>query len=170
MYLRLRTHFDRYTQMCPRCENKQPYNRRTRLCINMHNSAKLRCGKLGGKCGKAHGIVGETKFFTRYRLYMERQYTLRIHFYDMLRAGTLKSSVKWIGNVISTYTKKACVFRQNKSPETSRLNSDKVLFSFARGRERCDRNSHAVFLRPGVDFATTGSEITGISTSSTKLK
>ena len=52
----------------------------------------------------------------------------------------------------------------------SRLNSDKVLFSFARGRERCDRNGHAVFLRPGVDFATTGSEITGISTSSTKLK
>ena len=53
---------------------------------------------------------------------------------------------------------------------TRRLNSDKVLFSFARGRERCDRNGHAVFLRPGVDFATTGSEITGISTSSTKLK
>ena len=53
---------------------------------------------------------------------------------------------------------------------TGRLNSDKVLFSFARGRERCDRNGHAVFLRPGVDFATTGSEITGISTSSTKLK
>ena len=52
----------------------------------------------------------------------------------------------------------------------SRLNSDKVLFSFARGRERCDRNGHAVFLRPRVDFATTGSEITGISTSSTKLK
>ena len=57
-----------------------------------------------------------------------------------------------------------------KSPVTARLNSDKVLFSFARGRERCDRNGHAVFLRPGVDFATTGSEITGISTSSTKLK
>ena len=38
------------------------------------------------------------------------------------------------------------------------------------GRERCDRNGHAVFLRPEVDFATTGSEITGISTSSTKLK
>lgn len=52
----------------------------------------------------------------------------------------------------------------------TRLNSDKVLFSFARGRERCDRNGHAVFLRPGVDFAITGSEITGISTSSTKLK
>ena len=57
-----------------------------------------------------------------------------------------------------------------KKPETVRLNSDKVLFSFARGRERCDRNGHAVFLRPGVDSATTGSEITGISTSSTKLK
>ena len=55
-------------------------------------------------------------------------------------------------------------------PYRSRLNSDKVLFSFARGRERCDRNGHAVFLRPEVDFATTGSEITGISTSSTKLK
>lgn len=55
-------------------------------------------------------------------------------------------------------------------PGNLRLNSDKVLFSFARGRERCDRNGHAVFLRPGVDFATTGSEITGISTSSTKLK
>lgn len=38
------------------------------------------------------------------------------------------------------------------------------------GRERCDRNGHAVFLRPEVNFATTGSEITGISTSSTKLK
>ena len=126
MYLRLRTHFDRYTQMCPRCENKQPYNRRTKLCINMHNSAKLRCGKLGGKCGKAHGIVGETKFFTRYRLYMERQYTLRIHFYDMLRAGTLKSSVKWIGNVISTYTKKACVFRQNKRPAEASLQEHRV--------------------------------------------
>ena len=56
------------------------------------------------------------------------------------------------------------------STRKTRLNSDKVLFSFARGRERCDRNGHAVFLRPGVDFATTGSEITGISTSSTKLK
>lgn len=55
-------------------------------------------------------------------------------------------------------------------PGNLRLNSDKVLFSFARGRERCDRNGHAVFLRPRVDFATTGSEITGISTSSTKLK
>ena len=57
-----------------------------------------------------------------------------------------------------------------KSPVESRLNSDKVLFSFARGRERCGRNGHAVFLRPGVDFATADSEITGISTSSTKLK
>ena len=57
-----------------------------------------------------------------------------------------------------------------EKPVVIRLNSDKVLFSFARGRERCDRNGHAVFLRPGVDFATTGSEITGISTSSTKLK
>ena len=57
-----------------------------------------------------------------------------------------------------------------RNGEDGRLNSDKVLFSFARGRERCDRNGHAVFLRPGVDFATTGSEITGISTSSTKLK
>ena len=57
-----------------------------------------------------------------------------------------------------------------EKPRISRLNSDKVLFSFARGIERCDRNGHAVFLRPGVDFATTGSEITGISTSSTKLK
>ena len=57
-----------------------------------------------------------------------------------------------------------------KNPGNSRLNSDKVLFSIARGRERCDRNGHAVFLRPGVDFATTSSETTGISTSSTKLK
>ena len=80
-----------------------------------------RCGKLGGKCGKAHGIVEKAKLFTRYRLYVERQYTLRIHFYDMLRAGTLKSSVKWIGNVISTYTKKACVFRQNKRPAEASL-------------------------------------------------
>ena len=60
-----------------------------------------------------------------------------------------------------------CIKKRYVKP---RLNSDKVLFSFARGRERCDRNGHAVFLRPGVDFATTGSEITGISTSSTKLK
>ncbi len=57
-----------------------------------------------------------------------------------------------------------------RNGEDGRLNSDKVLFSFARGRERCDRNGHAVFLRPRVDCATTGSEITGISTSSTKLK
>lgn len=57
-----------------------------------------------------------------------------------------------------------------KKPVVTRRNGDKVLFSFARGRERCDRNGHAVFLRPRVDFATTGSEITGISTSSTKLK
>ena len=57
--------------------------------------------------------------------------------------------------------------RKTRNP---RLNSDKVLFSFARGRERCGRNGHAVFLRPGVDFATADSEITGISTSSTKLK
>ena len=56
------------------------------------------------------------------------------------------------------------------NPCVPRLNSDKVLFSIARGRERCDRNGHAVFLRPGVDFATADSEITGISTSSTKLK
>ena len=60
--------------------------------------------------------------------------------------------------------------KMSKKPIVTRLNSDKVLFSFARGKERCDRNGHAVFLRPGVDFATTGSEITGISTSSTKLK
>ena len=66
-----------------------------------------------------------------------------------------------IGPVFST---------RRKKHYTERLNSDKVLFSFARGRERCDRNGHAVFLRPWVDFATTGSEITGISTSSTKLK
>ena len=58
----------------------------------------------------------------------------------------------------------------SKKADTRRLNSDKVLFSFARGRERCDRNGHAVFLCPGVDFATTGSKITGMSTSSTKLK
>ena len=57
-----------------------------------------------------------------------------------------------------------------RKTRTQRLNSDKVLFSIARGRERCDRNGHAVFLRPGVDFATTSSETTGISTSSTKLK
>ena len=37
MYLRLRTHFDGYTQLCPRYENKQPYNRKMKLCIIMHN-------------------------------------------------------------------------------------------------------------------------------------
>ena len=119
MYLRLRTNFDRYTQLCPRYKNKQPYNRKTKLCINIHNSAKLWCGKLGGKCGKAHGIVEKAKLFTRYRLYMERQYTLRIHFYDMLRAGTLKSSVKWIGNVISTYTIKGVCFQTRQKARRS---------------------------------------------------
>ena len=38
------------------------------------------------------------------------------------------------------------------------------------GRERCDREGHAVFLRPRVDSAIMGSASTGISTSSTKLK
>lgn len=90
-----------------------------KLCINMHNSAKSGCGKLGGKCGKAHGIVEKAKRFTRYRLYMERQYTLRIHFYDMLRAGTLKSSVKWIGNVISAYTIKGVCFQTKQKARQS---------------------------------------------------
>ena len=141
MYLRLRTHFDRYTQMCPRCENKQPYNRRTKLCINMHNSAKLRCGKLGGKCGKAHGIVGETKFFTRYRLYMERQYTLRIHFYDMLRAGTLKSSIKHIQKrrVFSDKTK-GPPKRAFKSTEYLKVMPQPFLF-YCGGRESLRRRS-----------------------------
>lgn len=39
MYLRLRTYFDGYTQLCPRYKNKQPYNYKTELCINIHNSA-----------------------------------------------------------------------------------------------------------------------------------
>lgn len=38
------------------------------------------------------------------------------------------------------------------------------------GRERCDREGHAVFLRPRIDSAIMGSASTGISTSSTKLK
>ena len=38
------------------------------------------------------------------------------------------------------------------------------------GRERCDREGHAVFLRPRVDSAIMGSASAGISTSSTKLK
>ena len=38
------------------------------------------------------------------------------------------------------------------------------------GRGRCDRDGHAVFLRPRVDSAIMGSASTGISTSSTKLK
>lgn len=38
------------------------------------------------------------------------------------------------------------------------------------GRERCDREGHAVFLRPRVDSAIMGSASTGISTSLTKLK
>lgn len=127
MYLRLRTYFDRYTQLCPRYKNKQPYNRKTKLCINIHNSAKLWCGKLGGKCGKAHGIVEKAKLFTRYRLYMERQYTLRIHFYDMLRAGTLKSSVKWIGNVISAYTiKGVCSQTKQKARRSEPLRAQSI--------------------------------------------
>lgn len=76
----------------------------------------------------------------------------------------LEVTVAWRAMVLEVRLKK------RKNLETIRLNSDKVLFSIARGRERCDRNGHAVFLRPGVDFATTGSDITGISTSSTKLK
>ena len=77
------------------------------------------------------------------------------------------------GTVLKDLGKVPCIYfgdRTQEKPENKRLNSDKVLFSFARGKERCDRNGHAVFLCPGVDFATTGSEITGISTSSTKLK
>lgn len=50
------------------------------------------------------------------------------------------------------------------------LDSGKVLFRFARGKERCDCNGHAVFLPSGADFAAEGLEITGISTSSMKLK
>lgn len=38
------------------------------------------------------------------------------------------------------------------------------------GRERCDRDGHAVFLLLWVVLVTTGSESTGISTSSMKLK
>ena len=83
------------------------------------SAACFDCGKLGGKCGKAHGIVEKAKRFTRYRLYMERQYTLRIHFYDMLRAGTLKSSVKWIGNVISAYTIKGVCFQTKQKARRS---------------------------------------------------
>lgn len=127
MYLRLRTYFDGYTQLCPRYKNKQLYNHKMKLRINIHNSAKLWCGKLGGKCGKAHGIVEKAKRFTRYRLYMERQYTLRIHFYDMLRAGTLKSSVKWIGNVISTYTKRRVFSDKTKGPPKRAFKSTEYL-------------------------------------------
>lgn len=75
-----------------------------------------------------------------------------------------------VGIDISKGKSMVAATEQTKKPCGARLNSDKVLFSFARGRERCDRNGHAVFLRPRVDFATTGLEITGISTSSTKLK
>lgn len=73
----------------------------------------------------------------------------------------------WVLLPVTTFVISLLIGKNNYM---GRLNSDKVLFSFARGRERCDRNGHAVFLRPRVDFATTGSEITGISTSSTKLK
>ena len=149
MYLRLRTYFDRYTQLCPRYKNKQSYSCKTKLCINIHNSAKSGCGKLGGKCGKAHGIVEKAKRFTRYRLYMERQYTLRIHFYDMLRAGTLKSSIKWIGNVISAYTNKRRVFSDKtkgppkqafKSTEYLKVMPQPFLF-YCGGRESLRRRS-----------------------------
>ena len=143
MYLRLRTYFDRYRQLCPRYKNKQPYNCRTKLRINMHNYAKSGCGKLGGKCGKAHGIVEKAKLFTRYRLYMERQYTLRIHFYDMLRAGTLKSSVKWIGNnkrrVFSDKTK-GPPKRAFKSTEYLKVMPQPFLF-YCGGRESLRRRS-----------------------------
>lgn len=76
---------------------------------------------------------------------------------DGHHARAVEEAYKFIDNLV-------------KKTAKPRLNSDKVLFSIARGRERCDRNGHAVFLRPGVDFATTSSETTGISTSSTKLK
>ena len=58
----------------------------------------------------------------------------------------------------------------SKSPENQSLIVIRYYLALRGGRERCDRNGHAVFLRPRVDLATTGSEITGISTSSTKLK
>ena len=60
--------------------------------------------------------------------------------------------------------------RVQKSLEDQGLIVIRYYLALRGGRERCDRNGHAVFLRPEVDFATTGSEITGISTSSTKLK
>ena len=84
--------------------------------------------------------------------------------------GRRGSPAKGVGRVKSAAEVQILSSAPSKNLEAIRLNSDKVLFSFARGRERCDRNGHAVFLRPRVDFATTGSEITGISTSSTKLK
>ena len=84
--------------------------------------------------------------------------------------GRRGSPAKGVGRVKSAAEVQILSSAPSKNLEAIRRNSDKVLFSFARGRERCDRNGHAVFLRPRVDFATTGSEITGISTSSTKLK
>lgn len=80
-----------------------------------------------------------------------------------------KPWLKYYSKTVEEFSPKT-IYEYARKTLTQRLNSDKVLFSFARGRERCDRNGHAVFLRPRVDFATTGSEITGISTSSTKLK
>lgn len=86
-------------------------------------------------------------------------------FVDILLAITFG----WVRQAFGGVSMEELIFHL-KVPLQGRLNSDKVLFSIARGRERCDRNGHAVFLRPGVDFATTSSETTGISTSSTKLK
>lgn len=87
---------------------------------------------------------------------------------DTVKAETLRNQLQFENFIETLAGYRLEPYWENT--EDPRLNSDKVLFSFARGKERCDRNGHAVFLCPGVDFATTGSEITGISTSSTKLK
>lgn len=71
------------------------------------------------KVWKSTRYSGESKAFHKVSLYVERQYTLRIHFYDMLRAGTLKSSVKWIGNVISAYAIKGVCFQTKQKARRS---------------------------------------------------
>ena len=149
MYLQLRTYFDRYTQLCPRYKNKQPYNRRTKLCVNIHNSAKLWCGKLSGKCGKAHGIVEKAKRFTRYRLYMERQYTLRIHFLRHVACGYAKKQRKmdWKRH-FGIYNKRRVFSDKTKGPPKRAFKSTEYLkvmpqpfLFYCGGRESLRRRS-----------------------------
>lgn len=131
----------------------QTYDSRTALCAELKTEKGnlLVYGTIIGTLGNRHSSFMEQ---------LHRQCD------DIRRLSELGDGICVCGDFNCSFSDNYCFTQAART----RLNSDKVLFSFARGRERCDRNGHAVFLRPGVYFATTGSEITGISTSSTKLK